>query len=117
MEARSALGRTGEDLAVDLYRKRGFDILARNWRCPAGELDVVARRGRDVVFCEVKTRRSARWGAPAEAVDARKQARLRRLAARWLREHRQRAQVIRFDVVSVVALQGGVEVQHIPDAF
>jgi putative endonuclease len=79
-------------------------VLARNWRCRDGELDIIARRGREVVFVEVKTRSSDRFGVPAEAVDRAKQARIRRLAARWL-EHDApvRARAIRFDVVAILA--------------
>jgi putative endonuclease len=84
-------------------------VVARNWRCSDGELDLVVRRGRTVVFCEVKARTSAAFGSPAEAVTGAKQARLRRLATRWLREvGRPPAGVIRFDVASV--LRGTVEV-------
>jgi putative endonuclease len=84
-------------------------VVARNWRCRDGELDLVARRGRTVVFCEVKARTSGAFGPPAEAVTGTKQARLRRLAARWLREQaRPGAGLVRFDVASV--LRGTVEV-------
>jgi len=74
----------------------------RNWRCSDGEVDlvVVRRRDRLVVFCEVKARRSGRFGSAAEAVGRDKQARLRRLAGRWLAEHRGGASGIRFDVAA-----------------
>jgi putative endonuclease len=81
---RRQLGRQGEDLAATWYEKRGFEVVARNWSCRAGELDIVACKGSQYVFCEVKTRSSGAFGLPVEAVDARKQARLRRLAAIWL---------------------------------
>jgi putative endonuclease len=88
---------------------RGYEVVARNWRCAEGELDLVARRGRTVVFCEVKARSNRTFGLPLEAVTTAKQARLRRLATRWLREQAtSRAGVIRFDVASV--LRGTVEV-------
>ena len=95
----------------------GYRILDRNWRCPSGELDIVAARGGLVVFCEVKTRHSNAWGEPSEAVDVRKQLRLRRLAGRWLAQSRARAADVRFDVVSVVARPDGLAVTHIPSAF
>ena len=78
-----ALGRSGEDLAAAWYAARGYEVLARNWRCRQGELDLVAGRGGVTVFCEVKTRTSDAFGVPAEAVGPLKQARLRRLAALW----------------------------------
>ena len=83
--------------------------MARNWRCREGELDLVLRYGRLFVFCEVKTRTSTAFGVPAEAVNRTKQAKLRRLAARWLEDDAPvRAVEIRFDVASVLA--GKIEV-------
>jgi len=99
---RIALGRAVEERAAGWYRGHGYEVVDRNWRCPDGEVDLVAVRRRDrlVVFCEVKARRSARFGSAAEAVGRDKQARLRRLAARWLTEHRGGASAIRFDVAA-----------------
>jgi len=107
--ARQRLGRSGEALAADWYVARGYDVLARNWRCPQGELDLVVARGPAVVFCEVKARTTDRFGAPAEAVTAVKQARIRRLAARWMAEAGPRRHgAVRFDVAAVIS--GQVEV-------
>ena len=117
MDARRTLGRTGEDLAADLYRKLGFRIVDRNWRCRAGELDLVVARGDVLVFCEVKTRRSDYFGGPAEAVGYQKQARLRRLAAAWMNEHRPGDVRLRLDVVAVLIGDREPEVTHLPDAF
>jgi putative endonuclease len=95
-------GRRGEDRAADWYRARGYEIVCRNWRCAAGEIDLIARRGRVIVVCEVKARRSNAFGVPALAVGAAKQQRLRRLAAAWLADHRSgRLVEVRFDVVAV----------------
>jgi putative endonuclease len=84
-------------------------VLDRNWRCSQGELDVIARRGPTVVFCEVKTRSGPGFGLPVEAVNPAKQARIRRLAARWLAEHRaglgSRPVELRFDVVAILSGQ------------
>jgi len=97
------LGAHGEDLARHWYEARGYTVLARNWRCRDGELDLVLARGRLVVFCEVKTRTGDRHGSPFAAVGVHKQARLRRLAARWLREAAPfRPDEVRFDVAGVV---------------
>jgi putative endonuclease len=109
-----ALGRCGEDLAAGWYEAHGYEVLARNWRCRAGELDIVARRDRLVVFCEVKARTSEGFGLPAEAVGPVKQGRLRRLAALWFADQagsrggRRPGGPVRFDVASVLA--GQVEV-------
>ncbi len=76
--------------------------MARNWRCAIGEIDLIVRRGRTLVVCEVKTRRSDAFGVPALAVGAAKQQRLRRLAAAWLADNRVgRGVDVRFDVAAI----------------
>lgn len=107
-QARRALGATGEDAVAAWYVDHGYEIVARNWRCRAGELDLIVRRGRTFVFCEVKTRSSDAFGAPVEAITREKQVRLRHLAARWLEDAPLRPTEIRFDVASVLA--GEIEV-------
>jgi putative endonuclease len=107
-QARRALGASGEAAVAAWYLEHGYEILDRNWRCRAGELDLVVRRGRTFVFCEVKTRSSDAFGAPVEAVTRDKQVRLRHLAARWLEDAPMRPTDIRFDVASVLA--GQIEV-------
>ena len=108
--ARRRLGCAGEAAAAGWYEARGYHVVARNWRCRAGELDLVVRRGRTIVFVEVKTRSSDRFGLPAEAVTRTKQQRIRMLAARFLDELDVGAGVIRFDVVTVLA--GRLEVME-----
>lgn len=103
--ARRALGISGEEAVAAWYQEQGYRVVDRNWRCRAGELDLVARRGGLVVFCEVKTRTSDAFGLPAEAVTRQKQQRIRVLAARWLEESTSPASEIRFDVASVLADQ------------
>ena len=117
MDARPQLGRTGEDAAARMYEGLGFRVVDRNFRCREGEIDIVARRGKVLVFCEVKTRSTERWGHPWEAVDPRKQARLRILAARWMREFPPGRVEVRFDVVSVIVHDGENEVVYLPNAF
>ena len=99
---RIALGRAVEERAASWYQAHGYDVVDRNWRCREGEVDLVAVRRRDrlVVFCEVKARRSARFGSAAEAVGRDKQARLRRLAGAWLADHRSSRAGVRFDVAA-----------------
>jgi putative endonuclease len=87
-KARQAIGAYGERLASRHLEDQGLVVLARNWRCADGEIDLILADGKDVVFCEVKTRRSSVFGSPAEAVGPAKVRRLRRLAARWLAEKR-----------------------------
>jgi putative endonuclease len=112
------VGHFGERLAGRHLIARGFVLLDRNWRCPSGEIDLVTRDGPLLVFVEVKTRRSGRYGTPAEAVGAQKAHRLRRLAAQWLATHGagERRQ-IRFDVVSVLLGGGTVGVEHLRGIF
>ena len=117
MDARPALGRRGKLLAAYIYRRQGFEVVERNYRCREGEIDIVARNSSLVCFCEVKTRRTDAFGEPSEAVGALKQRRLRLLAARWLRERRPGPVQVRFDVVSVILRGGRFEARLIPDAF
>ena len=107
-QARRALGASGEEAVAAWYESRGYEVVERNWRCRAGELDLILRRNRTFVFCEVKTRTSDAFGAPVEAVSRSKQVRVRHLAARWLEDAPMRPTEIRFDVASVLA--GEIEV-------
>jgi putative endonuclease len=113
------LGRYGEDLAAEHLAAQGLQVLERNWRCREGELDIVAREGRVLVFVEVKARSGTGFGTPAEAVGPVKARRIRGLACRWLAEHRPAgAQELRFDVVSVVRRRGcTAELVHLRGAF
>ena len=110
MRAKNALGRYGEDVAARHLAESGLVILARNWRCSAGELDIVARDGDVLVVCEVKTRSQTRYGTPIEAVTPRKAERLRVLATRWMAEHAARPRAVRFDVVAVLSSRPGASV-------
>ncbi len=105
---RRALGAQGEDMAADWYVAHGYEVLVRNWRCREGEIDLIVRQGRTIVFCEVKTRSSAAFGLPAEAVTRAKRERLRHLAAKWLDESPVRPLRIRFDVAAI--LDGHLEI-------
>jgi putative endonuclease len=96
------LGSHGEAVAATYLTDAGLHVLDRNWRCRDGELDIVARDGTAIVFCEVKTRRATGFGHPVEAVTPAKQRRLRTLAQRWLAAHDQHAPDLRFDVVGVL---------------
>jgi putative endonuclease len=114
MRAKDALGRYGEDVAARFLSEKGYRLLATNWRCSQGELDIIAIDGVVLVFVEVKTRSSTRFGVPAEAVNRVKAARLRTLAGAWLAEHRPRHDGLRFDVISVLSSRAGAaQVEHL----
>ncbi len=115
VESRNALGARGEQIAVEHLQACGLQVLERNWRCRAGEIDVVARDGDVLVAVEVKTRRSSAAGHPLEAVTPAKVARLRGLMARWLAEHDERASDVRIDAVAVRCAGSGdaAEVEHV----
>jgi putative endonuclease len=123
MRVKDAVGRFGEERAAQHVEAAGLVILERNWRGRSGELDIVARDGSALVFIEVKTRSSAAFGSPAEAVDRRKAARIRRLAMEWMDARRAGLEPtfwssVRFDVVSVVRRTAdGLTVEHLIGAF
>ncbi|MFD9423128.1 MULTISPECIES: YraN family protein [unclassified Streptomyces] len=115
MNARGALGRYGEDLAARLLADAGMAVLERNWRCRAGEIDIVARDGDALVICEVKTRRSGVFEHPMAAVTPAKADRLRRLAEIWLDGHGGPPDGgVRIDLVGVLVPRRGAAVtEHV----
>lgn len=118
MDARPRTGALGEHAAEQLYLRRGFLVLARNWRCSVGELDLVLGRGDTVVVCEVKTRRGGTFGGGFEAVDARKQRKVRSVAEVFLLQRGLHAPRVRFDVASVwLRRDGSASVELFEDAF
>ena len=117
-DPRQRLGAAGEAKAEEALAHSGIKILARRYRCRAGEIDLVALDGRVVVFVEVKTRRGTGYGRPAEAVTARKRAHIARAAGFFLAELGSHPPPCRFDVVEVLsAADGTLAARHIRDAF
>lgn len=118
MARKDDLGRSGEQLAVEHLIAIGCTIIDRNWRCPHGELDIVATDGPTTVFVEVKTRSSLAYGHPLDAITPRKLARLRRLAGAWCDAHplepgARRPRRVRIDAIGVVARRDGVVLDHL----
>jgi putative endonuclease len=113
----SRSGVLGEDLAAAHLKKIGYEIVERNYRCPAGEMDIVARDGPVLVFVEVKARRSDAFGEPEESVDERKQRRLSRVALHYLQRKGTHDKAVRFDVVSVRMGPAGIRIEIFRDAF
>lgn len=116
-EERLALGRWGEEEAERFLRRAGYKILARNFRTPVGELDIIARHGKLLVFVEVKTRRSAAFGSPQEAVGPVKQRQIVRAAQWYLGNGHGKGLQPRFDVVAVRTGPDGALIEHLQDAF
>ncbi len=118
MAAKDVLGRRGEELAASFLVNEGYTILDRNWRCPQGEIDLVAFDGNETVFVEVKTRSSVAFGHPLEAITTLKLARLRRLAAAWCAEHEGNHDRIRIDAIAVIAPRHGTpQIEHLKRVF
>lgn len=114
---RRAFGGEAEEVAVGYLERQGYRILARNFLCPYGELDVVAEQGETLCFVEVRMRSHAAWGDPSQTVSGRKQRRVVKAALHYLFQQRRSDWAIRFDVVSVLGRGEKAQVEHIPDAF
>jgi putative endonuclease len=112
-DVRRSLGEQGELVALAHYRRAGYRLVARNWRCPLGELDLIVIRGTTVVFCEVKTRRTDGLGGPFEAVNWKKQGKVRALAQAFLGTSPLSWEEIRFDVASVLTSGAGPATVHV----
>jgi putative endonuclease len=101
---RKRLGERGEDAAAAFLERSGLTIVERNWRCSAGEIDIVALDGRQLVLCEVKTRRTVAKGGPEDAVTPAKQRRYAKLAAAYLQSSSLEDVSVRFDVVTLLVI-------------
>ena len=117
VDGRRALGQRGEAVAEAFLRTRHYTIVARNYRCPAGEIDLIALDGATLVFVEVRSRRSETAGTPLESVDGRKQARVARVARHFLAARGWAEREARFDVIGVRFDAEPPAVEHVPDAF
>jgi putative endonuclease len=117
MDRRADRGAAGEEAAASWYRERGFRIVARNWRCAVGEIDMVLTQGQLLVICEVKTRGGSWFGGGYEAVGRQKQRKLRQLAELFLRTWPILPAAVRFDVASVALGPRGASIEVFQDAF
>lgn len=110
-------GQTGEDLAAAFLTEKGMRVVERNFRCAAGEIDLICRSGELLIFVEVKTRSSTVFGTPGEAVSRAKAARLARAASAYLSRDGLWSRPCRFDLVTVVLGRGGAELEHWEDVI
>ena len=120
MAAKDDFGRAGEDRAAHYLTESGFRVLDRNWRCPQGEIDIVAETSGTLVVIEVKTRTSEAFGHPFEAIDRRKAARLWRLAMAWIAAHPDaaRGQSLRMDAIALIGPDPRTaRLEHLEDAL
>ena len=112
------LGRRGESAAARYLEMRGYEVIDRNWTCPAGEADIVALDGCTLVFVEVKTRSSFEKGFPSEAVTPEKRARYEKIACWYLRDSDYVDSPVRFDIIALVVVASDrAIVRHYRDAF
>ena len=116
-ESTQARGNRGEAIALRFLRAEKLTIIETQYRYGRGEIDIIAREGDVLVFCEVKMRTSDRYGAPEYAVTPRKQAQIRRIAEAYLYEHEIRDQICRFDVVAIDGKSGRIEIRYLRNAF
>ena len=114
---RVVFGKAGEDLACEELVRRGYEILARRYRRRGGEIDIVARDGRTLVFVEVKSRDGRAFGDGGEAVNLRKQRTITAVALDYMARHQLDGCPCRFDVVSVLLENGSTTVEVVPNAF
>lgn len=111
------VGRRGEQLAAEYLTRRGWRVLARNYRAGPREIDIVAMRDGVVAFVEVKTRTTATGGTTLEPIRRLKQRAVVAAARRWMHENRQPGSVYRFDAVGVELTGGRTVIEHVPDAW
>ncbi len=111
---RRLFGDAGEDKAVSYLKKKGYKIIARNFNCPFGEVDIIAARGKDLVFIEVKTRSNAdAFGGGVAAVNKAKQMRIAKAAISYIKKHKPAYDGIIFDIIAIT----GEDIEHIPNAY
>ena len=117
MNLRQDIGRYGEERAAVFLQDRGYEIIERNWRSQAGEIDLIAKDKDRLVFVEVKTRNGSGFGQPFEAITANKVARMRRLVAHWCATKQVSGVKVRLDAIAVLITGGKVHIEHLKEVF
>ena len=118
-DSRIKVGKIGEALAIEHFKAEGYKIRAQNYRTRSGEIDLIVQRGKRVVFVEVKTRRSSKFGIPQAAVTPTKQRQISKIALSYLQKHKLLDVPCQFDVVAIVLSWNFelIKLQHIENAF
>lgn len=116
-QERLSLGKKGEELAITQLKALKYKVLERNFKCPLGEIDIIARDKNTLVFVEVKTRATKDFGGPAAAVDGRKQRQLSKVALAYLNQKKLTDVPARFDVVAVELIPPSPRIEVIRNAF
>ena len=116
-DRRQKFGASSESLAAWYLKKSGYKILEHNYRTPLGEIDIIAKEKKTIVFVEVKSRRSIRYGNPKWAVTPRKQRKISMVALQYLKSTRQMAERARFDVVTVISNRDEPQIELVKNAF
>jgi putative endonuclease len=111
------IGKYGEDRAAQFLERIGYQIIDRNWRGAAGEIDIIAQDRECIVFAEVKTRTRRGYGHPFEAITTKKVQTMRRLVAQWCQVQQLATTKVRLDAVSVLILGGKVHIEHLKQVF
>lgn len=114
---RQQFGKKGESLAAWYLKKNGYKIIEQNYRTPLGEIDIIAKEKKTIVFVEVKSRRSIRYGNPKWAVTPKKQRKISMVALQYLKSTRQMDAKARFDVVAVMSNRDQPQIEIVKNAF
>lgn len=114
---KTELGREGEEAARAYLERRGYWVLAQNYRCRRGEIDIIAENEGGLYFIEVKTRKSLAYGSPAESVTGEKQRRLRYAAAFYMMEEKKENVEQHLDVIEIIAKDGRFHIRHLKDVM
>ncbi len=111
------LGRRGEEIAVRYLQKKGYGLLDRNYYTRFGELDIICEKNKELIFVEVKTRKSVKYGSPEESITAKKKEHLRKAALIYIDTHHRPFQGMRFDVIAILLEKEDKKINHIKNAF
>lgn len=117
MDRRSKFGHWGEEKAAEYLAKIGYKLVAKNYRCPHGEIDLIMTRREQLIFVEVKARKSLAFGRPAEAVTKQKQEKIKITALHFLQKHTISYHKLSFDVMELYYVENKLVINHIPHCF